>query len=339
MAFTHAKRQRRHYPDARQDARPDDRHDPHGRSATRPEEIPKRGWRDILLRVKDAISEKSLGLIAAGAAFYAFIAIPSGIAALISIYGLVADPVQVEKQAETMQGIMPKQAVDIVLEMLNSLLSQPSKALGVGLLVSLALALWSAASATTSIMTALNVAYNEREKRGFIAYYAEAMVMTLGAVLFIIISLALIAVLPAVIDFLPLGDFGKTLAAWLRWPVLVGLFMVALSIAYRYMPSRAKPRWRWVTWGAAVGAILWIAASAGFSFYVSHFSSYDKTYGSLAGVVLLLMWLYVSNYAVLLGAQLDAEIEHQTARDSTTGRPKPLGQRGAKMADTVGEEK
>jgi membrane protein len=329
MAFTHAKPRRRHY----------DHADAHGRDATRPGEIPRRGWRDILLRVKDEVSEKSLGLIAAGAAFYAFIAIPSGIAALISIYGLIADPMQVEQQVEGLQSIMPQQAADIVLGLLNSLTNQPRANLGFGLLISLGLALWSASSATTSIMTALNVAYSEREKRGLLKYYGEALVMTLGSVLFVIIALTLIAVLPAVIDFLPLGEAGKALASWVRWPALVVLFMVGLSIAYRFMPSRRKPKWRWVTWGAATGALLWIAASAGFSFYVSHFSSYDKTYGSLAGVVLLMMWLYVSNYAVLLGAQLDAEIEHQTARDSTTGRPKPLGRRGAKMADTVGEEK
>ena len=331
MAFSDAKPHRRRYRDTEgRDAR--------GRSATTPSEIPKLGWRDILLRVTDAVSEKSLGLIAAGAAFYAFIAIPSGIAALISIYGLISDPTQVEQQVEAIQNIMPRQAADIVLDTLNSLVNQPRHNLGFGLLISLGLALWSANSATTSIMTALNVAYGEREKRGLIKYYAEAMAFTLLSIVFAITSLGLIAVLPVVIDSLPLGDFGRTLASWLRWPVLVGLFVVALSIAYRFMPSRTAPKWRWVTWGAVAGGLLWIAASAGFSFYVSHFSSYDKTYGSLAGVVLLLMWLYVSNYVVLLGAQLDAEIEHQTARDTTTGQPKPLGDRGAKMADTVGEE-
>ncbi|MGE5538139.1 MAG: YihY/virulence factor BrkB family protein [Gemmatimonas sp.] len=332
MAFSQARPHRRQHDNPGGD-------DARGRDATTPSDIPKLGWRDILLRVKDAVSEKSLGLIAAGAAFYAFIAIPSGIAALISIYGLMFNPASVERQIESFQSVMPQQAADIILDELSFLTSQPPQNLGIGLLVSLALALWSANSATTSIMTALNVAYSEREKRGLIKYYAEALLITLASVLFVIISLTLIAVLPAVINFLPLGDIGRTLASLSRWPVLVALFVFALSLAYRYMPSRSKPKWRWVTWGAVAGGLLWIAASYGFSFYVSHFSSYDKTYGSLAGVVLLLMWLYVSNYAVLLGAQLDAEIEHQTARDSTTGHPKPLGRRGAKMADTVGEEK
>lgn len=331
MAFTHAKARRRHVGDVADDS--------HGRNATTPSEIPRRGWRDILLRVKDSISEKSLGLIAAGAAFYAFIAIPSGIAALISIYGLISDPTHVEQEIETIQSIMPRQAAEIVLDLLSSLISQPRANLGFGLLISLGLALWSANSATTSIMTALNVAYGEHEKRGLFKYYAEALVMTLCSVLFVLVSLTLIAVLPAVFNLLPLGDSRWTMAAWLRWPILVGLFMFGLSIAYRFMPSRTRPKWRWVTWGAFTGAVLWIAASAGFSYYVSHFSAYDKTYGSLAGVVLLLMWLYVSNYAVLLGAQLDAEIEHQTACDSTEGPAKPLGARGAKMADTIGEEK
>lgn len=313
--------------------------DAHGRHAEQPGEIPKRGWRDILLRVKTNISEKSLGLISAGTAFYSFLAIPSGFTALIALYGLLFDPSQVERQLMILDGVMPAQALDIIHDQLNTLTSQPRQALGISFAISLVVALWSANSATTSIMTALNVVYEEHEKRGLIRYYATALVITAGAVLFAIVALTLIAVLPAIVDFLPLGDFSKTLATILRWPALMAVFMIGLGIAFRFAPSRSKPRWRWVSWGAFAAVILWIAASALFSFYVSHFNSYEKTYGSLAGVVLLLMWLYFSAYAVIIGAELNAEIEHQTTKDSTTGGEKPMGRRGAKMADTIGEER
>lgn len=319
--------------------RSDGHRDVHGRHAKEPSDIPKRGWRDILLRVKDDISGKSLGLIAAGSAFYSFLAIPSAFTALIALYGLVFDPRQVERQLAMFQGIVPSLALDIVTEQLKTLTSQPRQTLGFSFGISLAVALWSANSATTSMMTALNIVYEEQEKRNLFRYYATALAMTAGAVLFVIVSLALIALLPAVIDWLPLGNFAKTLTTILRWPLLMALFAIGLGIAYRFAPSRNKPKWRWVSWGAFAAVLLWIVVSALFSFYVSHFASYEKTYGSLAGVVLLLMWLYLSAYAVIIGAELNAELEHQTVRDSTEGGEKPMGSRGAKMADTVGEER
>jgi membrane protein len=313
--------------------------DPHGRHAEHPGQIPKRGWRDVLLRVKDDISGKSLSLIAAGTAFYSFLAIPSAFTALIALYGLVFDPRQVEQQLTIFQGIMPALALDIITEQLKTLTSQPHHALGISFAISLGVALWSANSATTSMMTALNVVYEEHEKRNLFRYYATALAMTASAVVFVIVSLVLIAILPAVIDWLPLGPFTKTLTTVLRWPLLMVLFVTGLGIAYRFAPSRRKPKWHWVSWGAFVAVLLWIVVSALFSFYVSHFAAYEKTYGSLAGVVLLLMWLYFSAYAVIIGAELNAELEHQTAKDSTEGHEKPMGRRGATMADTVGEER
>jgi membrane protein len=219
------------------------------------------------------------------------------------------------------------------------LTSHPTSALGIGFLVSLTLALWSARSGTSSMITALNVAYEEPEKRSFIWFQVIAIGLTAGIVLFTLVALGLIAVLPVVIDFLPLGEFGKMLSSIIRWPVLLVLLLVGLSVLYRYAPSREEPKWRWVSWGAAVATALWIIGSALFSLYVAKFAGYDKSYGSLGGVVVLLMWLYLSAFVVLLGAELNAEIEHQTARDSTTGGPKPLGARGAKMADTIGRRR
>jgi membrane protein len=187
------------------------------------------------------------------------------------------------------------------------------------------------------VIAAINIAYEEEEKRSFIKFQVAALGLTLAAVVFAVIALALVAVLPAIIDLLPFGEVGKLIASIVRWPVLILLMMAALAAVYRYAPCRAEPKWRWVSWGAAVATLLWGIGSALFSIYVSQFASYDKSYGSLGAVVVLLMWLYLSSFVVLVGAELNAELEHQTERDSTTGRPKRLGQRDARMADTVAE--
>ena len=206
-----------------------------------------------------------------------------------------------------------------------------------GLIVSVLIALWSARSGTSTMITVLNIAYKEPEKRNFIRLNAISFGLTFGTVVFAVVALGLIAVLPAVIDVLPVGGFGKTIASVARWPILILLVMATLAAIYRFAPSRDEPKWRWVSWGAAIATLLWILGSALFSIYVGKFASYDKSYGSLGAVVVLLMWLYLSAFVVLLGAELNAEIEHQTARDSTTGRPQPMGQRGAKVADSIGK--
>jgi membrane protein len=312
--------------------------EPHrGRQAETPSQIEPRGWWDILLRAKDAMSERNLLLIAAGAAFYGFLAIPAGLTGLVALYGLVASPADVGRQIEAARGVVPGEVLQIVSDQLQALTTASNKSLGIGFVVSLLVALWSARSATAAMVTALDVAYDEPEKRGMIRLYATTLGLTVVMVLFAVVALLLVAVLPAVLGFLPLGAFGKMLASVLRWPVLLTLVVLALAVTYRYAPSRKEAQWRWVSWGAAVAALLWTAGSALFSLYVSAFASYNKTYGSLGGVVVLLMWLYVSAVAVLLGAQLNAEMEHQTVRDTTESGGKPLGQRGAKMADTVGE--
>ncbi|HLI13313.1 MAG TPA: YihY/virulence factor BrkB family protein [Alphaproteobacteria bacterium] len=314
------------------------RSDAHGRRAQWPSDGPKRRWRDILFRVKDAVSQKNISLIAAGAAFYAFVAIPSGIAALVALYGLLFDPADVQRQVQGMRELMPADAVKLISDQLTYLTSHSHESLGIGFIVSLLVALWSVSSSTTSLMAALNVVYGEEEKRGLLRFYAVALALTVVVVLFAVVALALVAVLPAVLRVLPLGDFGKTLASILRWPILLVSVMIGLAVVFRFAPSRERPKWRWVTRGTVVAATLWIAASALFSLYVGEFASYDKRYGSLAGVIVLLMWLYFSFYAVLLGAELDAEIEHQAGRSGTKGSEPPIGIRGAEMADTVGKK-
>lgn len=331
-AIASHRRQRRHIALASQGAIDDAR----GRAATWPSEIPWRGWWDILLRANEAMSRRNLSLIAAGAAFYAFIAIPSALAALVSLYGMMFDPAEVSRQLQSLAGLLPDEALQLLSDQLRSLTSKSSTTLSASFVVGLAVALWSARSGASSMITALNVAYDEQEQRSYVRFQIAALGLTLGGVLFAILALGLIAVLPAVVGILPFGASGKMVASILRWPILVGLLMIALAAAYRIGPCRAEPRWRWVSWGAVAATIVWLAGSALFSIYVSYFGSYDKSYGSLGAVVVLLMWLYLSSFVVLLGAQFNAEIEHQTARDSTTGQPLPLGRRGAAMADTVG---
>lgn len=312
--------------------------DARGRAATSPGEIPRRGWWDIAMRTKDDVSRNNLSLIAAGAAFYAFLAIPSAITALVSLYGLVFDPRGVQRQVEAMRGLLPDEAIRLISDQLQTLASHSNSTLGAGLVISLALALWSARSGISSMITALNIVYGEAEKRGYLRLQVVALGLTAGAVLSALVALALIAILPAVLSIAPVGGAGKTIAALVRWPILIALVTAALAAIYRFAPSREEPKWRWVSWGAVAATILWIIASALFSIYVGRFATYDKSYGSLGAVVVLLMWLYLSAFVVLFGAQLNAEIEHQTARDSTTGSWRPLGQRGALMADTVGSQ-
>jgi membrane protein len=309
----------------------------HGREATWPSDIPSRGWRDIGMRVFENVSRTNMSMIAAGLAFFAFLAIPSALTALVALYGLAFDPSAVGKQIAAMRGIVPGDAIGLLSGELTQITSSSNSKLSLALVLSVAIALWSTRSATSSLMTALNIAYEEHEKRSLVRFYLDALMLTLGGIVFAVLAIALVAVLPAVISFLPLGDHAKLAAAIVRWPVLLFLVAASLAAVYRYAPSREQAKWRWVSWGAAIATVLWLGGSALFSVYVSHFASYGRSYGSLGAVVALLMWLYVTSFVVLLGAEINAEFEHQTARDSTTGRPKPMGERGATMADTLGK--
>ncbi len=333
--------------DARSDAGADTRSDAgadrtsdaggRGRGADAPGQIPAKGWRDIALRVKREVSDDNVSFVAAGVAFYAFLSVFPAIAALISIYGLVADPADVERQMMSFAGALPKEARGILEEQLTRLASQPQGALGFGVVFGILLALWSANKGTNGLIQGLNIVYDEKERRGFIKLNAFTMLLTFGGILLVIFAAALVILLPAVIDRLGLPMRTETLVSLMRWPLLAASLLAALAVVYRYGPSRAKPRWRWVTWGSGIATGLWILGSIGFSFYVSRFGSFGETYGSVAAVVILLMWLNLSSFVVLLGGEINSEMEHQTKQDTTTGAPKPLGQRGAVMADTVGD--
>jgi membrane protein len=311
------------------------RHDGRGRNAEEPQDMPAAGWRDALRRLMVDFGRANLSLMAAGIAFYALLSFTPGLTALVAIYGLAFDPGQVQAQVASLEGMIPEEARTLIADQLNAIVQASSSKLSMGLVISLTLALWSANSGTSALMQALNVVYGEQEKRNVLRYYANALALTSGLVIFGILSLLLVAVAPAVLGLLPLGHYGRTLIEWSRWPLLMVLSSTALAIIYRYAPSRTEPRWSWASPGAAAATVLWLGASALFSVYVQDFASYNKTYGSLGAVVVLLLWLWLSSLAALLGAELNAELEHQTARDTTRRPRKPMGKRGAYVADTV----
>lgn len=312
-------------------------HDPHGRSATTPSEIPSRGWRDILLRVKDETSEDNLSIIAAGVAFYVLLAIAPALGAIVSIYGLVADPLDVERQVDSISSFLPQEAAGIIRDQLHQVATSADSSLSFGALFAFLLALWSASKGVSTMLTALNVVYDEEEKRGFVKFTLTALAFTLAGILLFFVMIALIVGLPAVVNAIGLGGPIAWVLSIARWPLLALLLIVALSFLYTYGPSRDEPKWRWVTWGATFATVLWLIGSMGFSFYVANFASYNETYGSLGAVVILLMWLWLSTYIILIGGEINAEMEHQTAQDTTEGHPQPLGARRAYVADTVGE--
>lgn len=307
-----------------------------GRQAQSPQQIPKAGWRDILLRVKDEQKKDNLSIVAAGVAFYGLLAIFPALAAMISIYGLVADPVQVQQQLATLGQVLPQEAYQVIHQQLQAIVSSSGGALGLGAIGGILLSLWSAAKGMKAMITALNIAYGEEERRGFVKLNGLALLLTLGSILFILLSLGLIVALPALLGNLGLPDLFRGLFSFLRWPLLALCVIVGLALLYRFAPNRDQPRWKWVSWGAVVATVLWLVLSGLFSFYVSNFGSYNKTYGSVGAIVILLLWFFLTAYMFLLGAEMNAEMEHQTRHDTTRGEPRRMGRRDAKMADTVG---
>jgi membrane protein len=308
-----------------------------GRDAERPSQIPPRGWFAVLKRVKAEVKEDNVPLLAAGVAFYAMLAIFPAIIALVTIYGMVADPAQVESQVGEFAKSLPSGADQLITGQLKNVVNAGRQSLSIGLAVSLLAVLWSASGGIQGLVKSLNLVYDERETRGFIKLRGLSLLLTLGAIVVAVVALVLIAVFPGVIDNFELGKAGELAASIVRWIVLALLVLVALAVLYRFAPDRANPRWRWVSGGAVVALVLWLLGSIGFSWYVDNFGKYNQTYGALAAVIILLLWLFLSAFAVLLGAELDAETERQTARDTTTGPSRPLGQRDAEVADTLGE--
>ena len=306
-----------------------------GITADKPTEIPWRGWKQIVRRAWAENNADNMPIIAGGVAFFGFLSIFPALIAMISIYGLVASPETVAQQVENLSAQLPESAADLIGQQLNDIVTNNSGALSVGLVISVLGALWSAAGGVGNLVTAVNLAYDEVETRSFIKRKALSLGLTLGAILFVLITFALVAVVPRVLDLLPLGVVGTVLAQVVRWVLLLGVFAGSLAVLYRVGPDRDAPRLRWVSLGAVVVTVMWALVSLGFSLYVNNFGSYDKTYGAIAGVIVLMLWLYLTCYLILLGAEINSEAEHQTAQDTTQGPPQPMGERDATMADSL----
>ena len=308
-----------------------------GREATSPWQIPWAGWKDILWRTYQQLNEDRLLAVAAGVVFYGLLALFPAITAFVSFYGLFAKGATINQHLSAIADVVPQGAYGIIEEQINRIVAKGDVKLSFGFAFGLGLAIWSANAGIKAIIDALNVVYDEKEKRSFIRLNLISLCFTLGAIAALLMAIGAVVVVPLVLARFGLGGMSETLLALLRWPALFVLVLLGLAILYRFAPSRREPKWQWVSVGSVVAAIAWLAGSALFSWYLGRFAHYDETYGSLGTAIGLMMWMWLSVIVILFGAELNSEIEHQTARDSTAGRAeKPLGTRGAAMADSVG---
>lgn len=308
---------------------------PYGRDATRPYHIPLKGWWQVAQRVWTEASRDNLTVVAAGCAFYALFAIFPALSALTSLYGLTTDPATVENQFSMLSSVLPAEAYDIVIEQIRNLAASSNRALGWSFGLSIGLALWSVMSLTQAIFAALNIAYEEKERRSFLRFYLSAFLFALAGIIGGVVMLLAIVYVPILFAYAGYSQGFERIISIARWPLMALLVLFLLAALYRYGPCRRRPKWSWVSVGSLFATTLWLLASAGFSFYVAHFAQYDRIYGSLGAVIVLLFWLYLTFYIILLGAEINAELELQTAKDTTRGRPRPSGRRGAFVADHV----
>jgi membrane protein len=306
-----------------------------GRSATHPLQIPWAGWNDILWRSYAGMNANRLLAIAGGVAFFVLLSIFPAVTALVSAYDLFFNAATITNHLSLMQDVVPDNVLGLVREQGERTASHGGT-LSIGILAGMLVALWSAMSGAKAVIDALNVIYEQREARSFVKLNAVALIFTLGGFAGFLVVIAAVVVLPLVLSSIGLAGATATLTRVLRWPALFVILLVGLSVLYRYAPDRRTPRWQWVSVGSLFATLTWIAASYLFSWFLANFANYNATYGSLGAAVGLMMWLWISTIVVLLGAELNAQIERQTARDSTVGAERPLGSRGAVAADTVG---
>lgn len=309
-----------------------------GHDAEKPSQIPAKGWLQIVKRAWREGKADNVSMLAAGVAFFAFLAIFPAMVAALSVYGLVADPTTVTSQVDSFASALPSGAKGVITDQLTAIAGGNHRGLSISLVVAILLALWSASGGTGNLMKAVNIAYDEDEKRGFLKRRLIAIGLTLGGIVFVLLAVALVAVVPVLLGSLGLGPVAQIAAQVVRWLLLVVLVVVALAVVYRIAPDRDDARVRWVSLGAGLATVVWVIASVGFSLYVNFFGNYQKTYGALAGVIVFLLWLYLTCYVVLLGAEVNAEAEKQTVKDTTTGPPRPMGDRDAVAADTLPDD-
>lgn len=282
-----------------------------GRPATSASEIPVRGWKDALLLVYANISKHRIMALAAGMTYYSLLAIFPAIAALVAVYGLFSDPSTIARHLDQLGGVLPGGAIDVAREQLTRVASKGSQTLGLTFLIGLGVSLWSANAAMKSLFDTLNIVYDEEEQRGFVRLNATSLCFTVGGVIFVSVALGAIVVVPVILNYVGLSGVGDLLLRVGRWPAMYLIITFALAIIYRYGPDREAPRWRWITWGSAIAALLWLAVSALFSWYAANFGKFNETYGSLGAVIGFMTWLWISAMVILLGAEIDAARERQ----------------------------
>lgn len=308
-----------------------------GRDAETPAQIPKTGWIDVVMRVKDEVADDRVSLLAAGVAFYGLLALFPAISAVMALGGLLLEPSQIVTQLDRLSGLVPQEVVTIISKQATEVAGAGDGGLGFALIFGLAVALYSASKGMASLIQGLNAAYDEEETRGFIRLNLETLALTLVLILGLLIGLGVALTMPVLVAVVNPGPVVAILSTAGVCVGLIVLTVLGLSVLYRFAPSRESAEWTWVSVGAVAGCLLWIAGSAGFAFYVSNFGSYNESFGTVAGVVVLLMWFWISAFIILLGAELNAELEAQTRRDTTTGEDLPMGKRGAVKADVLGE--
>lgn len=307
-----------------------------GRDASSPTEIPARGWKDVAVRTYEQIGEDRLLAVAAGVVFYGLLALFPAVTALVSSYALFADPKTISDHMSFIADTLPAGTFAIVQDQVERVVSKGDTKLGLAFGFSLLLAVWSANGGMKAIIDALNVVYDEKESRSFVRLNAVSLSFTLGALVAVLAAIGLVVAAPLAMSSLGLGETGDLILQYGRWPALAVMVLLGLALLYRFGPSRRAPKWQWVSVGSVLAAVAWLAGSAALSYYLANFAGYDATYGSLGAAIGLMMWMWMSTIVVLFGAELNSELEHQTARDSTDGGGKPLGLRGAEVADTVG---
>ncbi len=311
--------------------------DERGRRADVPEAIPTKGLRDVFWRVVGKVSSHRISLIAAGVSFYLLLAIFPALGAIVSLYGIVADPLTISDHLRELSWVLPPGAFDLISDQINGIVERRNSTLSIAFFVSLVIALWSTHNGTLAVFDAMNVAFEEKEKRGFIRLNLIALCFTLCAIAGALVTVFLVAIMPVLLAFAWIDSFKEQIVLLMRWPILLLVVVAASTAIYRFGPSREPARVRWVTWGAGFTAVGWFAMSFAFAFYLNHFANYSATYGTLGALIGFLVWTWLSVVILILGAALNAELEHQTEVDTTTGRPLPMGARGAYVADTLGE--
>jgi membrane protein len=310
-----------------------------GRKARAPSQIPWRGWKDVVARTYLETQDDRLLALAAGVTFYALVALFPAIAAGVSFYALFADAGTIAKHLSLVAGLVPADVIDMLRDEISRIGAKSDGKLTFGFLLGLGIALWSANAGMKAIFDALNIIYDEQEKRGLIKLNLVSLLFTVGAIGAVLLAVGAVVVFPLLLAALGLSTLDQPIIGYFRWPVMFVLIIVGLAVLYRYGASRRPAKWRWTSVGSVFAASAWLVVSSLFSWYLGNFANYNATYGALGAVVGLMMWMWLSTIVVLVGAELNSEIEHQTSHDSTVGPEKPLGGRGAVMADTVGAAK